>query len=474
MKNLKTLALVGGPLVAVAIGFVLSKFDCPQPIWWTVAITTWVAAWWVFEPIPIPATSLIPFFAFPLGGVVDSTQISTSYGHWLILLLMGGFLLSTAMEKSGAHRRLALMMVRAVGGSDGRRLVLGFMIASAVLSMWISNTATALMLLPIALAVLDQAIEREKLAVPLLLGVAFGANIGGIGTPVGTPPNLLCMEYAAKFSGEWGFMRWMKIGVPVVIILVPLTWLWLTRGLKLREPIVIPDPGKWRTEEMRVLTVFTITALLWITRSEPFGGWNGILESFWDYERVKGKPMVTDSSVALMMVVTMFLVPSGNGSGEKLLDWETAANVPWGLLLLFGGGLAIGKAFDQSGLGQEIGNVLSGVTSMYVIFMIATICLTMTFLTEVTSNTATTALMLPILLGACQGKDGNLVIAPELLMVPAAISASCAFMLPVATAPNAIVFGTDQITTRAMVRNGFVLNLIGAIVITAASYLLLS
>ncbi len=466
--NHKTIALFAGPIAALNVGAVMWLVGFPQPIWWTAGATTLIAVWWIFEPIPIPATSIIPFVIFPLGGVVSSTQVATRYGHYLILLLMGGFLLSTAMEKSGAHRRLALTMVRLVGGASGKRLVLGFMIASAALSMWISNTATVLMLLPIALAVLEKSKDRQVLAVPLLLGVAFAANIGGIGTPVGTPPNVIFMaQYAETFRQEWSFLNWMMIGVPVVVLFTPVCWLWLTRGLQLTEEIFIPDPGKWRTEEVRVLTVFGITALLWVTRSEPFGGWNGIVEWIWNYDRGEGnKPLILDSTVALMMVVVMFLVP--NGKGAMLLDWETAVKVPWGLLLLFGGGMAIGLAFEKSGLSAVIGNALGGVTALYIFLMIAVICLVMTFLTEITSNTATTALLMPILAGAANSPENG-----ALLMIPAAISASCAFMLPVATAPNAIVFGTNEISTRTMVQNGFVLNLCGACIITLVCYFLL-
>jgi len=385
------------------------------------------------------------------------------------LLLMAGFILSSAMESSGAHRRLALSLVRVVGGHSGRRIVLGFMVASAALSMWISNSATALMLLPVALAVLEQTEERDKLAVPLLLGLAYGANIGGIGTPVGTPPNVIFMALFKQYTGtEWSFLQWMQIGVPIVIVLVPLAWLWITRRVHLREPLSIPQPGPWRPEERRVLIVFGLAALLWITRTEPWGGWNGIVERTWGYVPKGSETLIGDSTVALMMSLLMFMVPDGHGS--RLLTWEAARKVPWGLLLLFGGGLAIGMAFQASGLSQEIGHVLSGVVRWNVLIVIAVVCLTVTFLTEVTSNTATTNILLPILAGACQSPDGNWLIPPELLMAPAAISASCAFMLPVATPPNAVVFGTDYISTRVMVRQGFAVNLIGVAVISLACY----
>ncbi len=468
LSNPKNLALVLGPLLG-CLAYVSLAFSGQSPeICCTVAVTVWVAVWWVFEPVPIPVTSLIPFALLPLGGVLSHSQVSQAYGHTLIMLLMAGFILSTAMEKSGAHRRVALTMVRLIGGGSGRRLVLGFMVASAVLSMWISNTATTLMLLPVAMAVLEQSKDKKQLAIPLLLGIAFAANIGGIGTPVGTPPNVLFMAHYQEYTGKtWSFLGWMKIGVPIVIVMVPATWFWLTCRLRLRESVIIPHPGKWRPEEVRVLTIFAITSLLWVTRGEPLGGWGGLLDQLWLHQ---GKSLIGDSTVALAMCVVMFVV--SNGKGGRLLDWETAVKVPWGLLLLFAGGMALGMAFKESGLSMQIGTLLSGVTTWNVLAMIVVICLVMTFLTEVTSNTATTNLMMPILAGAAMATDARQV-APELLMVPAAISASCAFMLPVATAPNAIVFGTEYISTRDMVRNGFMLNLIGAAVITIACYFLL-
>jgi len=474
MMNVKHLALAAGPLGAIVLFIVLWLSGLSLAICCTAAITTLVATWWVFEPIPIPATSIIPFAAFPLAGVLTHSQVANAYGHTLILLLMGGFILSTAMEKSGAHRRLALTMVGIVGGTNGKRLVLGFMIASAVLSMWISNSATTLMLLPVAIAILEQTDEREKLAVPLLLGIAFAANIGGIGTPVGTPPNVIFMahfnELAAVTGNEWSFLQWMKIGVPIVIVFVPIAWLWLTRGLTLARPIVVPHPGKWRAEELRVLIVFSITALLWITRTEPFGGWNGIIERVWSFDTGSGK-LTGDSTVALLMSVVMFLIP--NGKGGQLLDWETAVKIPWGLLLLFGSGLAIGMAFESSGLSKAVGEQLEHVTSWHIIFTILAICLFVTFLTEITSNTATTNLIMPILVAVCVANN-KVLIAPEILMVPAAISASCAFMLPIATGPNAIVFGSGLIKTATMARTGLPLNLIGAVVITLMIYILLA
>lgn len=472
---LRSPSLLVGPLLAGVMWLLLRQVaGLESAAAATAAVTTLCAIWWVFEPIPIPATSLIPFALFPTLGVLDHGKVATAYGHPLILLLMGGFILSTAMERSGAHRRVALGMLRLVGGGGGPRLVLGFMLASATLSMWISNTATTLMLLPVALAVLQQASEdeRKRLAVPLLLGIAYAANIGGIGTPVGTPPNVIFMaQYEAHTGQSWSFLQWMSVGVPVVVLFLPLCWLWVTRGLKSGRALAVPAAAPWRAEEWRVLAVFGLTALLWLTRTEPFGGWNAALEGVWGFTAPAGKTLVGDGTVALAMVVLMFVVPDGKEG--RLLDWQSAARIPWGLLILFGGGMAIGKAFGASGLSRVVGEQLMALTTWPTLAMMATLCLVVTFLTEITSNTATTNVLMPILAAACGivGEPGA--IEPALLMVPAAISASCAFMLPVATAPNAIVFGTDFITTRRMIREGVVLNFIGVALISLLCYALL-
>ncbi|MBT5726157.1 MAG: SLC13/DASS family transporter, partial [Gammaproteobacteria bacterium] len=424
---------------------------------WTAAITIICAVWWIFEPIPIPATSLIPLATLPIIGVLTPAQVGEAYGSPLVLLLMGGFILSTAMEKSGAHRRVALGMVNLFGGNSSRRLVFGFMAASAVLSMWISNTATTLMLLPVALAVIERS-DDDNLAIPLLLGIAYAASVGGIGTPIGTPPNLVFREIYWENTGiEIGFLTWMSWGVPVVLIFVPIIALWLTRRLNHQGHVDMPKVGAWQTEERRVFLVFAFTALAWITRSQPFGGWKTWLDV----------PGANDASVALLAVVAMFLIP--NGKGSRLLDWETAGRIPWGMLILFGGGIAIAKAFIVSGMSAALGNALAGIAGWPILAMMAVICLCITFLTEMTSNTATTTLMMPILAAAAIAAG----IAPEALMVPAAMSASCAFMLPVATAPNTIVFSTGWFTTRLMAREGLVLNFTGVIVISVMCYLLM-
>ncbi len=455
--NISLLFLFLGPLLGAVAFTALDTTGWDGAACWTAAITIVCATWWIFEPIPIPATSLLPLALLPILGILTPNEVGASYGSPLVLLLLGGFILSTAMERSGAHLRVALNMVKLFGGTSSRRLVFGFMAAAAVLSMWISNTATTLMLLPVALAVLEKS-DDDDLAIPLLLGIAFAASVGGIGTPIGTPPNLLFREIYFQNTGkEIGFLTWMSWGVPVVLLLVPLIAIWLTRKLHFKGDFEMPKVGEWQTDERRVFIIFSLTALAWITRGQPFGGWS----TWFDL------PAANDASVALISVIIMFLVP--NGKGDRLLDWESAGKIPWGMLILFGGGIALAKAFVVSGLSGALGDLLSGMAGLPIVIVIAVICLTITFLTEMTSNTATTALMMPILAAAALAAG----IEPELLMVPAAMSASCAFMLPVATAPNTIMFSTGRFPIKVMAREGFVLNFLGAIVVTAVCVTLL-
>jgi sodium-dependent dicarboxylate transporter 2/3/5 len=452
-------ALWMGPVLgsAAAVASITAGYGPDMAIVGFVAVLCVI--WWIFEPIPIPVTSLLPLAILPLLGVLSPSEVGEAYGSPLILLLLGGFLLSKAMEHSGAHRRIALGMVALFGVSSGRRLVMGFMAAAAVLSMWISNTATALMLLPVALAVLDAVDDKSRLAPPLLLGIAYAANIGGLGTPIGTPPNLIFMQVYQETTGQViSFTQWMGWALPVVVLMVPAMALILTRNLRGALELQLPEVGPWRKHERRVMVVFGLTALAWITRSEPFGGWKAWLDL----------PQANDASVALLAVVALFLVP--DGKGQRLLNWERASTIPWGVLLLFAGGICLAKGFVSSGMSDLIGLWLTEMISMPMYLLMALVCLMVTFMTEGTSNTASTALLMPILAAAALAAG----ISPELIMVPAAMSASCAFMLPVATGPNTVVFGTGQITTARMAREGFVINLLGAAVISSVCYLLLT
>lgn len=462
----KKIALFAGPLSALLMYFLVmntsAATDNPA-LAITAAVAIICVIWWIFEPVPIPVTSLLPLTIFQLSGVLTANEVGQSYGSPLILLLLGGFILSKAMERSGAHLRLALFMVNLFGNSSSKQLVLGFMVTAATLSMWISNTATTLMLLPVALAVANQAKDKQ-LAVPLMLSIAFAASIGGIGTPIGTPPNLVFMQvYEQQFNKNIGFTEWMSWGIPVVLCMIPVAWLWLTRKLSYSGGFDMPEVGKWSLIEKRVMAIFAVTASAWVTRKEPFGGWSSWLDL----------PAANDASVALIAVILMFVIPAGytseNRKSERLLDWETAATIPWGILLLFGGGITLAKAFGVSGLSATLAENLSDLSTLPVLVMIFAICLGVTFLTETTSNTASTVLLMPVLAATAIGSN----IDPKLLMIPAAISASCAFMMPVATAPNSIVYASGFFTTKIMAREGIVLNLCGAIIITILCYFIL-
>jgi sodium-dependent dicarboxylate transporter 2/3/5 len=453
----QTTALYGGPILALLAGYLMSSAGLSTEAGVTFGITVLCVIWWLCEPIPIPATSLLPLALLPLFGVLTPEDVASSYGNPLILLLLGGFVLSTALAGNGAHRRIALGMVRAFGGTSSRRLVFGFMAAAALISMWISNAATTLMLLPVGLAVLERS-EDPKLARPLLLGIAYAASIGGMGTPVGTPPNAVFMGIYEQVTGQQvSFAEWMTWGVPVVLVFLPIAALWLTRGLSHRGAIDLPNLGPWQPAELRVFLVFAVTALLWITREAPLGGWSALI----------GTPNVDDYVVGFLAVVALFLIP--NGTGGRLLDWETAEEIPWGMLILFGGGIAIAEAFMQSGLSDAMGSLLGGLATLPTLLTMVAICIGVTLASETASNTATATLMMPIMAAAALAVG----IEPMLYMVPAVLAASAGFMLPVATAPNVIVFSTGRFSARDMAVEGFALNVFGVIVISLVCYVVL-
>ena len=447
--------LVSGLCLAV----IMAALEQPEAIVITAVVAWLCMLWWIFEPLPIPVTSLLPIAVFPISGVLTPEQVGASVGSPLIILLLGGFLLSRGMESTGAHHRIALSVVNLVGGHKPRRLVLGFMIAGALLSMWISNTASILMLMPVALAVLASCSDRNSLAAPLLLGLAWSCSIGGLGTPIGTPPNLILVQvYEENTAQTISFGQWMSWGMPVVLTLLPLAWWWVTRAVPKELDIQLPAVGPWRSAERRVLVVFGLTAVAWITRAEPFGGWQTWLDL----------PAANDASVALLAVVVLLVVR--DDQGEPLIDWAKASQIPWGVLLLFGGGICLARAFVASGLSAQVGDALTTVAALPVFAMMLLLALAVTFLTEATSNTATTALLMPVLAAVALAVE----IDPLWLMVPAAMSASCAFMLPVATAPNAVVFGSGELPIRRMVREGFALNLIGSLLIATVAWVLLT
>ncbi|MEM0970252.1 MAG: SLC13 family permease, partial [Verrucomicrobiota bacterium] len=374
--RVKRWALIMGPVGGLLAGWLGRQGGLEPAAAITLVIAVWTATWWILEAIPIPITSLLPLALLPLFGVLTPSAVAERYGHPLVLLLLGGFLLSRAMETSGTHRRIALMMVHACP-SGGRFLVLGFMLAAAFLSMWISNTATTLMMLPMAIAVMQNCPD-QRLKVPLLLGIAYAASVGGIATPIGTPPNLVMIgAYKELGFPEIGFGEWMKVALPVSLGMVALIWLWLTRNLSNTLSVTLPDPGSWRAEEVRTLIVFGLTALAWMTRSEPFGGWKTWL----------GLPAANDASVAFLAVILLFCLPNGTRPGKRLLDWESANQIPWGMLVLVGSGLCLGEGFRQSGLSGAIAQVFTGLEKVPTVFLLLGVALLVTFLTEMTSNT---------------------------------------------------------------------------------------
>jgi sodium-dependent dicarboxylate transporter 2/3/5 len=452
------ISLIAGPVGAGIVYWLLAAAGFAGEVCWTAAITMLCAIWWITEALPIPVTAMVALALFPTVGVLTPAQVGQAYGSPTVLLVMGGFVLSAAMVASGAHRRVAIGMVNLVGGQSSRRLVIGFMAASALLSMWISNAATSLMLLPVALAVLERT-RDPKLATPLLLGLAYAANVGGLGTPIGTPANLVFIQVYADTTGVTvEFFEWMAWGIPVMLLFLPLIAFWLTRNLSFRGAIELPRTGHWRLEEKRVLYVFTATAAAWMLRTQPFGGWSELL----------GLPGVTDASIALIAAISLFLIP--NGKGGQLLEWQAASSIPWGILILLGSGFSIARAFEVSGLSEILGQTLSGLAVLPLLVMIAGLCLVVTFMTELTSNTATTALLMPVLAAAAMAVG----IEPILLMLPAALTASCAFMLPTATTPNTVAFSTGRFPIRRMAGEGIVLNLLGVVVVTAVCFWLLN
>ncbi|MDT0594236.1 SLC13 family permease [Glaciecola petra] len=446
-----------GPLLALICFFTLDSFDVSYKVAITAAIALLTVIWWVTEPVPIAITSLVPFVLLPLFNVLDHKSVSAALGSHVILLLMGAFMLSKALERSGVHKRLAILMVRAIGVSSKRRLVFAFMVCTAALSMWISNTATILVVLPIALAILDK-INDKKLQIALILGIAYSASVGGLGTLIGTPPNVIFAGiYEAQTGSEYSFVKWMSIGIPVVIVAIPIMALWLTRSLKGPLHVELPNLGEWQIQEKRTLILFGLAVLAWITRNAPFGGWSDLL----------GVEVSGDSTVALFFVVVMFLTPDGRG--QKVLDLKSAMSIPWEMLLLFAGGIALAKGFTASGLSEIIGQSLSSLADMPVLITILLLCLLVTYLTEIISNTAAATLLMPILYLVAVNQG----VSPEVLMIPAAMAASCAFMLPVATAPNAIAYGTGKFEIQDMVKEGAVLSFAVSCLIGLLVYVLI-
>ncbi|MDK3258096.1 SLC13 family permease [Blastococcus capsensis] len=513
--------LVAGPVLALIVYFLLAMDDeLGTPGRTTAAVGVLVAVWWVTEALPLPATALVPIVAFPLLGVLTVGEATAPYANPNIFLFMGGFMIALSMQKWNLHRRIALLTVRAVG-TKPRRLVGGFMLATAFLSMWVSNTATTVLMLPIGLSVLLLVLDRvaaergdrgaveavagsqaagnaeqpagsddapgaggpavtelirdadtRNFAVALMLGIAYAASIGSLATLIGTPPNLILAAFVRQnYDIDLGFGQWMAMGLPLAVVFLVLAWLVLTR-LVFRSGLkeipggrrVIQDEldklGRMSQGEWTVLAVFVATALLWVFR-QPLSGWEALTGVL---------PFVAnldDATIAIAAAVLLFLLPAA-GRRVPALDWHTAQQLPWGVLLLFGGGLSLAAAVQASGLDAYIGNQVGQLGALPVVLLVFSVALVVILLTEVTSNTATAAAFLPVLGGVALGLD----LGPLALLVPAALAATCAFMLPVATPPNAIVFGSGYVTIGQMIRAGAVLNVIGVVLVTATVYFL--
>lgn len=451
---MKIIGLFLGLLFAFAAFFVMKGFGQASAPSFTIAVAVLCAYWWVTETIPIAVTSLIPLSLFPMTGVLSKADVSGAFGNPINFLLLGGFILSLALSKNGAHLRLAAGVIGLIKPKTDRQLVLAIMAAAAALSMWISNAATVLMLLPVALAVLD---ARQKqgaggaLTVPLLLGLCYAASIGGMGTPIGTPPNLIFIGMYEQASGATvSFLQWMGWAIPAVLCLLPAAAWVLTRNVKGGDGYEMEDLGRWRPAEIRILAIFVVTAVLWMTRADPFGGWSVWLDL----------PNAHDGHVALLAAVLVFTLPGDKG--EPLLHWSDAQKLPWGVILLIAGGLALSTALKNAGLTDALAAQLGALSMLPLLFVIFSICIAVTFVTEFTSNSASTALLLPVLAAAAVASGMD----PINMMLPATLSASCAFMTPMATAPNAIVFGSERISIRSMVRHGIILNVLCALIIT--------
>ncbi|MDN5658081.1 DASS family sodium-coupled anion symporter [Brevibacterium sandarakinum] len=462
----------------------------------TAAVAVLMAVWWMTEALPIAATSLLPLVAFPVFGTeIEMKTVGASYGNPIIFLFLGGFLIALAMQRWNLHRRIALITLSIMGNKPGP-MIAGFMIATGFVSMWVSNTATSVMMLPIGISVLmivskvvggaitDSAnteadetetdeteeddsglgtVVKSNFGTALMLGIAYSASIGSLGTIIGTPPNLFLVGYLEdNHDISIGFGQWMLVGVPLAIVMMVIAWFLLVKVLFKPEIDEIPGGrelirdelqklGPMSTGEKLVLGMFILAAVCWISLPLIFE-----------------EPPISDEGIAMVIGLLLFLIPGGANRGVRLLDWETAEKLPWGVLLLFGGGLALSAQFSSSGLTEWIGDSTSGLGVLPTVFIVAIFALIILFLTELTSNTATAATFVPVVGGVALGLD----LDPLLLTIPVALAATCAFMLPVATPPNAVAYGSGYLTVAQMVRGGVLLNVIGIVLITITVYVL--
>ena len=464
-RGASRIGLVLGPVLFVLLLLLPAPDGVSPDAWRVAAVALLMATWWVTEAIPIPATALLPLVLFPLLGITSIGAAAAPFANPVIYLFMGGFLIAAALQRCGLHRRIALGIVR-FGGASPRQLVGSFMVATAFISMWVSNTATVAMLLPMALSVLDLAEESAGNASPvhlapaLLLGLAYGANIGGLGTLIGTPPNALLAGFMSEtYNLTIGFVQWMMVGVPLVIISLPIAWLLLTRvlhpvgGAPLaggRDALMSQarSLGALSRAEWTVGIVTAMTAAAWLT--QPL--------------IARLAPGISDAGIAIAGALLLFLLPIDR-QGERALTWEAAERLPWGVLVLFGGGLSLANGIQETGLATWIGDSMSAIGAWPSILVVILVTTVIIFLTELTSNTATAAAFLPVVSSLAVAVGAH----PLLLAVPTALGASCAFMMPVATPPNAIVFGSGRISMPQMMRAGIWLNLVFIVLITAVA-----
>ncbi|NYF98649.1 SLC13 family permease [Janibacter cremeus] len=486
--RVRRVGLLAGVIGALIV-YWLMPGDAPTAARVTAGIAVLMGIWWMTEAIPIPVTALIPLVAFPVIGGADIADVGASYGSDIIFLFMGGFILALAMQRWNLHRRIALVTVRAMG-TNPAMVIAGFMVATGFLSMWVSNTATAVMMLPIGVSVLmlvvgledepdlaeaaeaeagdtgeatgddppEQGVLKTNFGSALMLGIAYAASIGSLGTIIGTPPNTLLVGYLSKNHDiEIGFGQWMLVGVPLSVVFMVICWFLLTKVIFRPEIDEIPGGralmsrelgklGPMSTGEKGVLAIFVLAAASWVG-----------VPLIWP-----DNTPISDAGIAMVVAVVLFLLPAGAARGVRLLDWESAVQLPWGVLLLFGGGLALSGQFESSGLTKWIGSQAKGLDGVPVILLVVVFGATIIFLTELTSNTATAATFLPVAGGVAVGLD----LSPLLLTIPVALAATSAFMLPVATPPNAIAFGSGYVTIPQMMKGGIWLNLIGVVLVT--------
>jgi len=470
--NSKTIGLILGPIAFILTLLFFHPEGLNPKANAVLAATLWIAIWWITEAVDIAVTALLPIILFPLTGGLSLSETTAAFGHKYVFLYLGGFVIAIAIEKWNLHKRIALNIINFIG-TNVVSIILGFMVATAFMSMWISNTATSVMMLPIGMAIVAQlqdnpdTIEDENLIFgkALMLAIAYSASIGGMSTLIGTPPNLVLAGVVEEtFGYEISFAQWFKFGFPISMILLFLCWQYLTRfAFKFKQKSFpggrteitkqLTALGKISYEEKLIATVFAATAIAWITRS---------------YLLKPIIPAIDDTIIAMISAMIIFLLPTKKGD-RRLLTWQEATKLPWGILILFGGGMALAAGFKNSGLALWIGSQMTLLEGVAILLLVLCLIAAVNFLTEITSNLATTAMLLPILYPMAK----TINVHPFILMVSATVAASCAFMLPVATPPNAVVFGSGYLRIPDMVKAGIWMNILSIILLTLFVYFVL-